>query len=89
MNDAKTLWNLSGYLMTEAQSASLDERIQEARGELPCFHMKEGHHRKHPEIYQKLVNLITPHTVLCGLSVPFFLSEFNKLTSLPMGMVRT
>lgn len=81
VNDATILWNLSAYLMTEAQSASLDERIQEARGELSYFHMKERHHRTHPDIYQKLVNLVTPHAVLCGFSVSFFLSEFNKLTS--------
>jgi hypothetical protein len=82
VNDATSLINLSGYLMTEDQFAALDEKIQKARGDLPYFHMKEGHHKKHPQVYQKIVDLITPQAVLCGISVSFFLNEFNKLMSL-------
>lgn len=80
-DDSTSLMNLSGYLVTESQFCELDARIKAARGDLPYFHMKEGHHREHPEIYQELVSLVRPTTVICGASVSFFRREFDKLIS--------
>jgi len=81
-DDATSLVNWSGYLMKEDQFGDLDEKIQKARGALPYFHMKEGHHLKHPRVYQKLVSLINPESVLCGISISFYRNEFDKLMSL-------
>lgn len=80
--DSQTsLMNVSGYLMTEDQFSALDEGVKRARGSLPYFHMKERHHLKYPEIYQSLVNLITPNSVLYGFSASLDVKEHEFLMS--------
>ena len=74
-----SLMNVSGYVMTEDQFTALDEAIRIARGGLPYFHMKEYHYRDYPDVYEKLVSLIAPETVICGLSVSLYLNEYKKL----------
>ena len=76
-----SLMNVSGYLMTEDQFAALDDAVRIARGDLLYFHMKESHHLKYPDIYQKLVGLIRPETVICGLSVYLYLNDYKTLSA--------
>lgn len=77
-----SLMNISGFLMTEDQFVALDGAVQEARGDLPYFHMKEGHHVTHPDIYKKLVGLISKQSVICGLSASLYMSEHKEMTRL-------
>ena len=79
INDESSLMIMSGYLMTEDQSAALDEAVQVARGDLPYFHMKEGHARKYPATYQRLVRLTSPNSVICGISCSLYIQEHEFL----------
>jgi hypothetical protein len=82
VDDETSLMNLAGFLMTEDQFLALDEAVKSARKNLPYFHMKEGHHLKHPDIYQSLVDLVHPDSVICSLSVSVFLNEYKGLSAL-------
>jgi len=53
--------NLSvcGYLIGSKALPFFTEKWAEALGPLPYFHMSEGHHKSHPDIYRKLLRLIS------------------------------
>lgn len=81
--DSETsLMNVSGFLMTESQFVALDAAIQEARGDLPYFHMKEGHHLKHPEVYEKMLRLVSRESLMCGISASLYMNEHREMTGL-------
>ena len=75
------IFRIAGYLMTHKQWKGLDRRIGKALGPLHWFHMKDGDHRKHPEIYKKLLNTITPKSVLAGFSVSVNRKEYDFMLS--------
>jgi len=80
-DDAIGIFRIAGYLMTHQQWKSLDKKIEVALGPLPWFHMKEGHHKRYPEIYKKLLHTITASSVLVGFSVSVNKKEYDALTS--------
>ena len=74
-----SLFRVSGYLMTDEQFERWDSGIRAALGnELKYFHMNEGHHLSHPEIYRSLISLIGPDSVLAGFDVSLYESEYNQ-----------
>ncbi len=80
-DDMSGVFRISGYLMTDAQWKSLDEKIGAALGPLKGFHMKDGDHKKHPETYRLLLNLIVPKAILAGFSVSVNKHEYDKILS--------
>jgi hypothetical protein len=81
IDDATGIFRVAGYLMTHRQWKSLDRKISNALGTLLWFHMNEGDHKKHPHIYKKLLNIITPKAVLAGFSVSVNKKEYDTLLS--------
>jgi hypothetical protein len=79
VDSKSSLMIMSGYLMTEDQFVALDEAVQAAREDLPYFHMKEGHSTEHPAIYQRLVGLTNPNSVICGISCSLYIEEHEFL----------
>jgi hypothetical protein len=79
INADSSLMIMSGYLMTEEQFVALDTAVQAARGDLPYFHMKEGHARKYPDVYHHLVRLTNPNSVICGISCSLYIQEHEFL----------
>jgi hypothetical protein len=43
--------------------------------------MRESHHLKHPEVYKKLVDIVRPEAVICGLSVSLYLNDYRRLSA--------
>lgn len=76
-----SLLNVSGFLMREDQCLVLDKAVREARGTLPYFHMKDGHAVSYPDVYQKLLGLISKETVICGISASIFEKTHEALGS--------
>jgi hypothetical protein len=79
VNADSSLMIMSGYLMTEEQFVTLNDAVQSARGDLPYFHMKEGHAHKYPAVYQRLVGLANPNSVICGVSCSLYMQEHEFL----------
>ncbi len=71
---------VAGYLMTGEQFKALDLAWRAALGELPYFHMNEGHHWKHRKIYGELLKCITPESVTCGISASVDVNAFDLVT---------
>lgn len=80
--DPKTsLLQVAGYLMTEDQYIALEEAVQEIRGVLPYFHMRERHYKEHPEVYRKMISLVNPSSVIYGFCVSLHESAHRKFFS--------
>jgi hypothetical protein len=84
-DDENGIFRVAGYLMTDKQWKSLDKKIGRALGDLPWFHMKEGHHRRHPKVYRKLLRAINPNSVLAGFSVSVNKREYDSIVSERIG----
>jgi hypothetical protein len=72
---------VAGYILTEEQSAALDNAWRVALKGLPYFHMKEGHYYKYPEIYAALLSEIKPEQVTAGFHAAVREPYYNQLTS--------
>jgi hypothetical protein len=69
---------VAGYLMTDEQWLAIDGEIAEALGNLTWFHMKEGNHVEHPEVYKRLLAAIRPKSVMAGFSVSLQVADYNR-----------
>jgi hypothetical protein len=68
---------VAGYLMTDKQWLSIDSEIAAALGDLKWFHMKDGNHVEHPEVYKQLLAVIRPESVMAGFSVSLDLKDYK------------
>jgi hypothetical protein len=74
------LLSVAGWITTERQSKVLDQRWGTVLGNLPYFHMKEGHHRKYPEVYTALLDCISPEHMIAGFHVAVNEDKYNLAT---------
>jgi Protein of unknown function (DUF3800) len=72
---------IAGYVMTENQYEALNEGWGIALGELPYFHMSEGHHKRYPRVYGALLELINPKHMLAGFHAAVHEGYYEQLTS--------
>jgi hypothetical protein len=73
---------VSGYLMTSVQAKRLTVRWAEELGELPYFHMKEGHWSKYPDVYSRLVSLISHDHMVAAFDVSANIDEYKEISSI-------
>jgi hypothetical protein len=66
--------------MTEDQFSKLDFKWSSSLGPLAYFHMSEGHHTKYPEVYETLLDCITPTYVTAGFHAAVNERIYNELT---------
>jgi hypothetical protein len=78
------LLSIAGYIMSEDQFLALDLRWKECLGELPYFHMKEGHHTTHPQVYAALLDCIVPEHVIAGFHVVLDEEKYRKATDVKL-----
>ncbi len=71
--------------MTHDQWVAIDREIETALGSLNWFHMKEGDHKSHPVVYNKLLGMLHPDSVLAGLSVSVLKKEYDDIMSAKSG----
>lgn len=76
---------VAGYLMRDDQFKLLDWNWRAALGSMPYFHMCEGHYKSHPEVYQNLLNCLTPQSVLAAFSVSVDEQYCAKILRTKMG----
>jgi hypothetical protein len=75
------LLSVAGWIMTEEQSRILDLQWSAALGDLPYFHMKEGHHSKFPKVYGALLDCISPEHIIAGFHVAVNEDKYNLATN--------
>ena len=80
VNPDSNLMIIAGFVMTEDQFIALDDAVRVTRGSMPYFHMREQHHTTHPDVYQNLVALIKPNSVLFSFSASIYTDEHKALT---------
>jgi hypothetical protein len=80
MDEQGKVMNVSGFIMEESGFAFLDEAVQVVRGDLPYFHMCEGHHLSHPEVYARMCKLICRDFIKVGISASLPLNEHKAIT---------
>ncbi len=71
----------SGLLMTEPQAIALEAEVAYILGPLPYFHMREGHAKQYPDLYEKLKKLILKGRVMFGVSGSIKESEHKAILS--------
>jgi len=74
------LISVAGWMMTEEQFRALDVRWRTALGDLPYFHMKEGHHSKYPKAYTALLDCVSPEHMIAGFHVAVNEDKYNLVT---------
>ncbi len=76
-----SLFLASGLLMTEPQAIGLDAAIGTVLGSLPYFHMREGHAKQYPDVYENLKKLILKGRVMFAVSGSILESEHKAILS--------
>jgi len=74
-------FTVAGYLVGSKALVRLIEAWALALGPLDYFHMKEGHHHKHPEIYKQLLSLMTPDYLTAGFAASVNQAEYRNVMS--------
>lgn len=80
---------VAGYLIASKPLALLTDAWATALGPLDYFHMKEGHHYKHPDVYERLLKLMTCDHLTAGFAASVVQAEYatvmdQKLKGQPM-----
>jgi hypothetical protein len=70
--------------MTEDQFEALDLHWEASLGGLSYFHMKEGHHVRYPDVYEALLDCITPAHVTAGFHIAVDEQIYNELTNVKL-----
>ena len=80
-DDRSGIVRIAGYLMTDEQWKRIDSGVDDALGRLRWFHMKTADRMAHPRAYKRLLQTISPRSVLCGVSVSVNRKEYDALAS--------
>jgi hypothetical protein len=75
-DDASGRLTVAGYLIGSKALERLTEAWADTLGPLEHFHMKEGHHYKHPEIFEQLLNLISHDHMVVGFDASVMQPEY-------------
>src|SRR5258706_10538412 len=78
-NPASGLLTVAGYVIGSKQLERFSGQWAEAldRGVLSYFHMKEGHHVSHPDLYAELIGMINPDNMIVGFSASVNEREYD------------
>lgn len=78
------LVSIAWCLMTDSQYMTLDLCRKASLGDLPCFHMREGHHIQNPTIYSALLDCITPDHAIAGSHVVVDEDKYRQATDVKL-----
>lgn len=74
---------VAGYLIGSKRLPGFVEAWGEALGPLEYFHMSEGHHKKYPEVYLRLLRLLSTDHLMAGFCASVKQDEYKRVMREP------